>query len=253
MISPCRRWVPLLLYWGAFSSWADAPLNEARLNLEKWVETRQVISKTKADWQSDKEMLEQTIQLMERELKSVEEQMGKIGISNSQVEKERAQTETSLKSSQESLEESGQFATELQARILRRVPQLPAPLQDILKPLLHRLPGGSATTRMPVTERLQVLIGILSELDKFNNAVSIFSEKRKNQKSEEVAVQTIYVGLGAAYFVSDTGDLAGTGAPGPSGWEWTLREELAPSLKEVIRIYRNELPARFIALPAVIK
>ena len=61
---------------------------------------------------------------------------------------------------------------------------------------------------------MQVLVGVLNELDKFNNAVNIFSEKRKNDQGDEVAVETVYVGLGAAYFVNDADDFAGMGLPG---------------------------------------
>jgi hypothetical protein len=106
---------------------------------------------------------------------------------------------------------------------------------------------------MQTTERMQVIVGVLNELDKFNNAVTTFSEKRKNQAGDEVAVETVYVGLGAAYFVNETGDFAGTGAPGPNGWEWTIKPELASSVREVIHIYRNDRPAHFIPLPAVIR
>ena len=105
---------------------------------------------------------------------------------------------------------------------------------------------------MSAAEQLQVVVGILNELDKFNTAVSIFSEKRKNPQGEEVAVETVYVGLGAAYFVNDAGDFAGLGTPGPSGWNWTTRPEIASSVREVIRIYRNERPARFVTLPVTI-
>ncbi len=248
-----QRWVLLAGIVGAVSASADSPLNDARSSLEKWVETHQTTSKTKADWQSDREMLGQNILLFERELKSVEEQIGKIGTGNSQADKERVQTESALKASKEALDKAGIFAAELESGIAKLVPRLPVPLQEILKPLLNRLPAGSAGTRMPATERIQVAVGILGELDKFNNAVSIFSEKRRNAQQEEVAVQTVYVGLGAAYFVNDAGDLAGTGAPEAGGWEWTLRAELAPTVREVIRIYRNEQPARFVALPATIR
>ena len=34
-------------------------------------------------------------------------------------------------------------------------------------------------------------------------------------------MQTLYVGLGAAYFVNETADFAGVGTPGPNGWQWT--------------------------------
>ena len=90
-------------------------------------------------------------------------------------------------------------------------------------------------------------------MDKFNNALSIFNEKRRNEKGEEVAVETVYVGLGAAYFVNEAGVFAGTGAPGAAGWEWSIKPELAAPVREVIRIYRNERPATFVSLPAAIR
>ena len=97
-----------------------------------------------------------------------------------------------------------------------------------------------------------MVVGILGELDKFNNAVAIFSEKRKNSQGEEVAVETIYVGLGAAYFVNDANNFSGVGTPGAAGWEWTAKPEIAASVRDVIRVYRNEHPANFVALPATV-
>src|ERR1041384_6297153 len=83
---------------------SQSKLSDARTSLEKWVETRQLISKTRGDWQTDKETIEQSIALFERELKGVEEQMAKLNTNSSQVEKERVQTEVAIKSAKESLE-----------------------------------------------------------------------------------------------------------------------------------------------------
>ena len=66
-------------------------------------------------------------------------------------------------------------------------------------------------------------------------------------------METVYVGLGAAYFVNDADNFAGVGTSGAAGWEWSNKPEIAHSVREIIRIYRNERPARFVALPAVIR
>lgn len=232
---------------------AATPVAETRSVLEKWVETRQLISRTRNDWQADKETLAQTIALYERELKSIDEQMSKVSTNSTQVTKEKQDADAVLKSSNEALDRARQFATDLEARIKQLVPQLPTPLQDILKPSLARLPADPANTKMLAAERVQVLVGLLNEFDKFNNAVNLFNEKRKNPKGDEVSVQTIYVGLGAAYFVNEAGDFAGTGAPAANGWEWTVKPEIAPAVQEVVKIYRNEKAARFVTLPAAIR
>jgi hypothetical protein len=253
MISFSLRVGCLVLLATSPSFSAENTLNETRSTLDKWVETRQLISRTKSDWLSEKETLEQSIQLFERELKSVQAQMAALGTNSTQVEKERAQADASLKSSNESLDVAKRFVADFEGKITKFVPQVPVPLQDILKPSLARIPTNSASTKMLVTERVQVAVGILNELDKFNNAVTIFNEKRTNGKGEEVAVQSVYLGLGAGYFVNDAGDFAGVGSPGASGWEWTPKPDVASQIKEVIRIYRNEHPAAFISLPVTLK
>lgn len=230
-----------------------AALTQARSTLEQWVQTRQLSARARNDWQADKESLDQTVLLYERELKAIDEQMAKVSTNNAQVAKEMAEALALQKSSNETLDGARQFATDFEARVKALVPKLPTPLQDILKPSLARLPADPANTKMLAAERVQVLVGVLNEFDKFNNAVNLFNEKRKNPQGEEVAVQTIYVGLGAAYFVNEAGDFAGTGAPGANSWEWTVKPEIAPSVKEVVKIYRNEKAARFVTLPATIR
>lgn len=244
---------------------ATGVIEGTRSTLGEWVKARQVASKERASWDADKELIMQTMALYERELKAVDEKMSVLDTNNVQVAKERAEAEQSLKRSNEALEQMAQFAGELEVAVTKLIPRLPVPLQEDeqFKKLADRLPASvtasttngvsSATNTVPITVRIQTLVGLLNEIDKFNNAVSIFSEKRKNAKGDEVSVDTVYVGLGAAYFVNDDNDFAGTGTVGPHGWEWATQSELGPSVREVIRIYRNERTARFVPLPVEIK
>ena len=195
--------------FAATAAEAESKLLATRGALEEWVKTRQLISKTRSDWQADKEMMQQTMVLLERELKGVEEQFSKLSTNNVQAEKERVEAETLLKASNEGIAPAQEFAVQFESSIRALLPRFPEPLKDILKPLLTRLPG-STNTQMRITDRTQVLLGIMNELDKFNNAVNVFSDKRQNDKGGEVSVETVYVGLGSAYFVNDAGDFAGT-------------------------------------------
>ena len=204
----------LVLATVASNAFAEDALTESRSTIEKWVETRQLISKTRSDWQTDKDTLEQTVALYERELKSLDDQMSKVSTNNTQAAKEAADAETLKKSSDDAIDRARQFAAEFEGKLKKLGPQLPAPLQDIVKKDMARIPADAANTKMLAAERVQVCVGVLNELDKFNNAVNVFNEKRKNDKGEEVAVQSIYVGLGAAYFVNETADFAGVGANG---------------------------------------
>lgn len=232
---------------------SENKLSATRATLEKWVEARQLVSRTRSDWQSDKEVLERTASVLEQELKAVEDKFTRLSTNSTVAEKERAEAEATIKSSQEGLAPAQQFAAEFEGKLRALAPRLPDPLRDILKPMLARLPAEGSNTTMKATERVQAIVAILNELDKFNNAINVFSEKRKNAAGTEVSVETVYAGLGAAWFVNDSGDFAGLGTPGAAGWEWSTKPELAGPVREVIRIYRNERPARFVSLPAAVK
>ena len=231
---------------------AQTEVQETRLTLEKWVEMRGAISKARTDWQTDKEILEQTITLYERELASLAAQMSNVSTNNAQVLKERAEAMEDRRASEEAIDRARQFAVEFEVRLKQVMLQLPEPLQGIVRKEIARMPENPADTKMLAAERVQVCVSILNELDKFNSAVNLFSEKRKNDRGEEVAVDTVYVGLGAAYFVNEANDFAGMGAPSVAGWEWTANPELAATVRQVVKIYRSEHAPSFVKLPVVL-
>ena len=180
---------------------AEAPVAETRSTLEKWVETRQLISKTRSDWQTDKETLDQTIQLYERELKSIDEQLSKVSTNSTQVDKERETALTEQRELNEALDKVNTLVVGLEKKIVQLAPSFPPPLTEKIQSLLKRIPADPATSRSSGLERLQNVVGIINEVDKFNAAVTVVSEVQKDPSGAEVQVETMYVGLGQAYFV----------------------------------------------------
>lgn len=231
---------------------AENPLSTARDTVAQWVQTQQLISRTRAEWESDKEMLQQSKALFERELKSVQDEMGKQSTNSSVANAERLKLDGELKKSNEALEAARSQISALETALRQLIPLLPEPVLSGAQQLLNRLPADPANTKAGVSERVQTVVSLLNEVDKFNNAVTVFTEKRRNAQGEDVSVETVYVGLGAAYFVNESGDFAGFGRPGDKGWEWTVDPALAGDVREIIRIYRNERTARFVPLPVAV-
>lgn len=229
------------------------PLSVVRTGIEQWVQTRQLVSRTRSDWEAEKEILGQSKALFERELASIADQLGKVSTNSTQVDRERASAEKDLKDANAALDHARETVAGLEAKVKALTPVLPRPLLEIMRPLSSRLPDDPKTTKTGVTERLQTVVSLLNEIDKFQNSVTLTSENRKNDRGEEVAVESVYVGLGAAFFVNATGDFAGSGSPGPKGWEWTNQPAIGTSVREIIRIYRGERTATFVALPVTIR
>lgn len=228
-------------------------LATARESVAQWVRTRQLISETRAAWESDKETLGQTKALFERELATVRGRLAGVSTNSTVANGERREAEAALKEHTEALEAARVLAAELEVQARQVLPLLPPPLLATVKPLTDRLPADSADTKAGAGERLQTVVALLNEIDKFNNAVTVAPEKQPNAKGEMVAVDTLYLGLSGAWFVDAAGEVAGTGRPSPQGWQWTPRPEIAAQVRDAVAVYRSQKPAAFVALPASVQ
>lgn len=236
-----------------FSAMAEDTLTDTRSTIEKWVETRQLISQTRADWQTDKETLDQTVALYERELKSLDDQMSNVSTNSAQVDKERSLAETQQKELNAASDKVKELVGGLEKRVKELAPSFPPPLADKVASLLKRIPEDPSSTRASALERMQNVVGIINEVDKFNAAVTVVSEIQKDPSGAEVQVETMYVGLAQAYFVDKAGDYAGIGVPEKTGWKWTPNNQLAGKIQKSIAMYKNAAPADFVSLPVEIK
>jgi hypothetical protein len=244
----------LLVALGPLGQAAVSPLTDTRTALEKWVETRQLISTEKTEWAEEKSTLEASREMFAKELEELAAKFAQLGQGNAEVAKERANLESEKAELQALRDAAVGKAAELERRLPSLISRLPDVLIQRLKPLTDRLPNDPGSTRLTPSERFRELVGILNEIDKFASSISVESEIRSTVEGNEVEVQTMYLGLAQAYFVGEAGNFAGVGIPAPGGWgwEWSTRNELAPVVTKAIAIYRNQQPAAFVALPVIV-
>lgn len=221
--------------------------------LSEWVQTHQLLSQTRADWSRDKELLDQSTALYERELKTLGEQMTRVGTNTVFLAEQREAALARQQVYVSGLELAARRLGELESRVRGLQPVLPPVLRATVGPLLNKLPADPASTNVSPVARMQTLITILNEVDKFQSSVTITEETRPAPDGREVAVNVLYAGLGQAWFADQKGTFGGVGVPGPAGWEWTTRNEAAPGVARAIRMYRNEVPAEFVALPVQVR
>lgn len=243
--------IALLPVVSAFAQ-SEASIDGIRANLEQWVQTRQLTSRLQSDWRSEKEMLEQTAALYGKELSDLNERLAKADTSTSQVGKERADLEAEKEEIAEANVRVAEWATQCEEGIRRLAPAFPHPLASKLEPLLQRLPDDPSATRMRAVERMQNLVGILNEVDKFNGSIVVESELQTRPSGEEIQVKTLYVGLGQAYYVDTTGDFSGVGMATLSGWKWKEQAGLGPAILRAIAVYENTHPPAFVGLPMTV-
>ena len=65
---------------------------------------------------------------------------------------------------------------------------LPEPLVEKIKPLIRRLPNDPNNTKLSLGERVQNVVGILSQADKFNSTITLSNESREIAEGKVVQV-----------------------------------------------------------------
>jgi len=245
-------WIVLLLV-GVVAARAESSMEETRANLQQWVEARQLTSRLQTDWRSEKEMIEQTAALFERELEDLAGQLAKADTGTSQIDRDRELLEAEKKELVEAETRVAELVTEFEQRVRVLSGAFPPPLAERLDPLMKRLPEDPSKSRLNPVERLQNLVGILNEVDKFHSAITVESGLQRRPSGEEIQVKTLYLGLGQAYFTDQTGGFAGVGIPSLEGWEWKPEPGLGDGILRAIAIYENSRPPAFEALPMVVQ
>lgn len=236
----------------AFADNTAAAIEDTRVALEKWVEIQRVISQEKRDLALAKEMLNERIELVQREIQSLRERIREAEANIAETDKKRAELMEENDKIKETSTALGDRLVSLESGTRQLLQRLPDPIRDRVKPLSQRLPENPEETRISLAERYQNVVGILNEVDKFNREITITSEIQSLEDGSSVEVSALYLGIGQGFYAGAHGALAGIGFPGEAGWVWKANNEFAPQIAEAIAILKNERVASFVQVPVEI-
>lgn len=228
-------------------------IEEAREAIERWVETKRIISKEKNDLVLAKEMLNERISLVQNEIDSLREKINEAEKSIAEADKKRNELFTENETLKEASSALGSTLQTLEERTNQLMKQVPKPLQEKLKPLSQQIPDKPEETKLSISQRFQNVVGILNEVNKTNLEISVVSEVRTVEDGNSAEVTTMYLGIGQAFYVGANGNIAGIGVPTKDGWEWTPANESAQQISNAIAIINNEQVASYVQVPVKIQ
>ncbi|MBC2607957.1 DUF3450 family protein [Pelagicoccus albus] len=234
------------------TGFAQTDASTIEMKILQWMETERLISEESTEWESEKAVIEDMISLMETDKASLQEKIDSANELSSAADEERAAIVEEKDKLTATADAYVSIISDAEAKTRELIPMLPPPFTEEIKPLISRLPEDSSTTKLSLSQRTQNVVGILSQVDKFNSGVTYLSEIKKVSDDQSLEVHTLYFGLAAAYFVDTQGVTAGYGTPSPEGWEWTTDTDLAPDIQKLLAIYQQTSQAEFIELPVSI-
>lgn len=235
---------------GLLAQAADpSPLDESLSKLSEWVQVRSLISEEKADWEIEKLTIEDIIVVFEKEISELDEQIKAAEEVTSQADEKRLGLLEERDALRDVAAEVAKVVAGQERAMKLMLPRLPEPLLQEIKPLVDRLPKDPDDTTLSLSQRMQNLVGILAQVDKFNGTVDLVVELREFGGDNLLEVKTLYFGLGAAYYVDGSGQHAGIGTPGDDGWVWEERPDLIPLITELVGYYEGVGEPAYVTLP----
>ncbi len=229
-------------------------LEETRITMDKWIETQQIISKERNDWQKGKEILLGRLELVKNEIASLSQTIRQAESGMAEVDKRRDEliTENEKLKAADDLLKNAVMGMEEEVRNLKLFKQLPEPILTKLQPLYQRIPEDSLTTKISTAERFQNVLGILNELNKATNEITVSYEVHNLSNGKPSEVKAIYVGLAQAYYVSASGE-SGIGFPTAEGWKWEPSQAVSRDVVLALEILDGKHGPAFVPLPVVLK
>jgi hypothetical protein len=221
--------------------------------LTEWISVEKTLSADRTQWALEREVLTSANAFMAEEIARLEQIIQDAEETASAGERKRAELEEArARLDAVNARMEGIIGT-FEARLLEQSKSWPSAFLAMVRVPLSRIPDGTAAQRPPLTMRLQNVVAVLSQFDKFNSVVT------KDLAVQEIEgtpreVTTLYYGFAFAYFVDGTGSHAGYGHPNPAGegWTWISEPGLASSIQDLVGVFEQTREAVFLALPAKI-
>ncbi|MDN3637480.1 DUF3450 family protein [Simiduia curdlanivorans] len=232
------------LILGVASVQAQTPEMVDRLT-QRWLDSEAQRVRLNTDWQAQKPLLEQRLGLLAAEKLQLQAMLQSSSDSQQGVEAKRAQ----LLAEQAELEQQQQVLNQhlelLLARTAALAPLLPPPLAE------QWLTEQSAPSEQPeASQQLQSALAQLSRLAEFDARITVQEGLVSLPDVGELLVKQLYLGVGAAWFVSADGQYRGWGQALDEAWVWRPDEQVSSrEISRAIAMFERREQAEFVRLP----
>ncbi|MEM7410263.1 MAG: DUF3450 family protein [Myxococcota bacterium] len=235
----------------ALPAQAQNNVGDFRAKLSKWVETRQIVSEERSDWEAEQESLRSTRDLLRQQKKILDAEIQELEASSTTVDDERRDLLLQRGEYQRANAALESEIRGLEEEVLALAPLFPEPLQKRLEPLLVQIPEDPDLTKLQLGQRMMNVLGVMAQAEKWNSTATFLGETRAvGGGDRKVQVRTLYWGLGQAIYVDAQGETAGIARPGANGWVFTDEPDLAEDAALLLDIYEGNVDTiEFVPMP----
>jgi hypothetical protein len=217
--------------------------------ISEYVTVRRDIARVQSDWQSYQESANRRIDLYEREVARLREQIERAEADTTQAEREIARVRAEIATLRSANDIILRALPPIEDRVRELNQYFPKPLKTKIDRLMPQLGKGRQAS-----DRMAIVIGILNEVDKFNSEFTYATEDKRLPNGEIRIVDVIYMGLAIGYYADKEGTIGGTLTPAAGGWTTNENTAIAAAVRDAVRFYNNDVkPAELVNLPFAIQ
>lgn len=230
----------------------SSEVDELQGMVAEWTELRRLISEERADWKVEKVYLQDNLEIVTKQLELINDQLEQtegVGEETSVALQRLEARRDVLMAANEAVQSS---VGGLETAVKRLVKRFPPPLLDTVEPLLRRIPEDPNMTDLPVSQRVQNVVAVVSLAEKFNTSLIKRGEVREIAGVEK-QVWTLYWGLAASFSTDNEVSSAIVGYPSEDGWVYEERPDQAETVAELIETYDGTAVPSFIEIPVSLR
>ena len=239
----------LICYLLINGSGVQAEIKETHAIIGEWVTTERLISEEESDWDAEKAALLDLKEALGAELGELNAKLKETEEEAVGAAKQRQDLTTRKDAAQQATRSLHQGLDRAVAKLERAFSLLPTPVADRLSPYRKKLVPGKGMPMPPLRQRVDALVSLLQAIQNFHRSVTLERQEFTLDDNQSREFQVMYFGMGTAYFVNESGTVAGNGQPGDRGWQWTRSDRLAREISTGVDMLNNRAMPRFLELP----
>ncbi len=236
--------------WVGIPTYGQDIIDDSRDALSELIETRRFIAESKNEWAIEKQIIEDTVGTLQRQIEGVENTLKSIEDTTTAAEDRRSELQTKIEELEEILAYFEPLVSEYEARLRDLKEYLPRPLLEKSGRLFDQLPKeGEKGSRRLLNNRAVVVIALLDEINNFKNSIQVHPQLLAVNGQTEREFSVLYYGLSSAYFVDENETVAGIGKPAKGEWSFEIIPGIESEVFDAVQIKEKKLLARFVSLP----
>ncbi len=220
---------------------------------DRWIELQSKVAKENALWKSEKEVLANSIRVLESEKEALEKSLESNKLASSLYSNNETLVSGRIESQLEALDVVEKELIFYEENVKALVAKLPAPIKKDVEPLVLKLAAEVDDQPASVASRMQSLISILTMIDHFNNSLTLTHEIRRNEEGGSFDTRVLYWGLSMGFAADATASRAWLLSPGDDGWVWSDAHDKADAVMSLIDIYENDRKPGLVTLPSILR